>query len=195
VGHGVEQISVMGQLRAASSALAHAVDGPSDILSGLDRFAKTLPGAEFATLCVMVFDGSPHARICSAGHPPPVMVTGDGETRVIEAGRRPPLTLSTEALSDGTFPLAINDVLLMYTDGVVERRAQNFDANLAELGEFLKSHRHQSCRDIAAAVVDDFKPAPEDDQAVLVIRPLHKRDRNYQLHRPTESAVSWPRSD
>ncbi|MBT8241836.1 MAG: serine/threonine-protein phosphatase, partial [Acidimicrobiia bacterium] len=101
VGHGVEQISVMGQLRAASSALAHAVDGPAEILAGLDRFARTLSGAEFATLCVVVFDGSPNARISSAGHPPPVVVTSDGHVQVIEAGRRPPLTLQDDRPIDG----------------------------------------------------------------------------------------------
>ncbi len=53
-----EQISVMSQLRAASNALVHSIPEPVDAIAGLDLFAASKPGAEFATIAIIAFDGT-----------------------------------------------------------------------------------------------------------------------------------------
>ena len=58
VGHGAEQIAVMGQLRAASNALARLLPGPAAVLDGLDRFARDLPGALSSSVVVLFLDGT-----------------------------------------------------------------------------------------------------------------------------------------
>ena len=191
VGHGVEQISAMGQLRAASNALSHAIIGPSEILAGLDRFADGLPFARHATVAVVVFDGTPTARICCAGHPPPIRVDASGGVHVIETGRRAPLTLRSEN-SDGTFPIETGDVVVLYSDGVVERRKGNIDTAINELGDFVSSRSKLSCVEIAKDIVDIFGADAEDDQAVLVLRPVHSRlEMDRAGRKMSSSPVSW----
>lgn len=189
VGHGVRQIGVMGQLRSAAAALAGVVEDPADILAGLDRFAATVPGAEFATVGILVLRGSDQAQIASAGHPPPIRVDAAGEPHLIEAGRRPPLTL-TAIPADGVFDLQTDELIVLYTDGVVERVGQNIDLGITALSSYLASRSTMSCKDLADAIVDEFGADATDDQAVIVLRPIHNRGAEYQLQHRTPSHVS-----
>ncbi|MEM9745713.1 MAG: PP2C family protein-serine/threonine phosphatase [Actinomycetota bacterium] len=191
VGHGIDQVSVMGQLRAASNALAHAVDGPDEILAGLDRFASPISTARFASVAVAVFDGTPTARICCAGIPPPIRVDTNGGVSLVDAGRRPPLTFPTGERVAGSFPAGIGDVVVLYTDGVVERRDVDLNESMRSLGDFVGERSTEPCHAIADAIVDEFGADAEDDQAVLVIRPLHQRGDDYALSRPEVSHATW----
>lgn len=186
VGHGLAQVGVMGQLRAASAALAQVADEPDAVLHGLDRFAGTVAGAEHATVAVVVLDGTNQARTASAGHPPPIRVTPEGRTQVIETGRRAPLTVAS-GNGPTTFELCLGDLLVMYTDGVVERSGENIDRGIEALGKFVASRRKLDCLQIAVAIVDEFGVDASDDQAVLVLRPVHRRADG---HRPAVSQVS-----
>ena len=189
VGHGVEQISVMGQLRAASNALAHSIEEPDAILAGLDRFAASIPAARFATLAVVVIDGSETGRICCAGHPPPIRIDAEGGVHIIEGGRRPPLTFAGGAAAE--FAIALGDLLVIYTDGVVERPGTLIDDRIAALGRFVNERFDRSCHEIVTDIVDVFGVDAQDDQAVLVLRPIHNRGPDYDLAKATQSSVSW----
>jgi serine phosphatase RsbU (regulator of sigma subunit) len=191
VGHGVEQISTMGQLRAAANALAHSIAEPVDIIAGLDRFAASTPGAHFATIAIIVFDGSNTARICCAGHPPPILVNREDPTFVIDTGRRAVLTVGSSGPS-GAFQLALGDLIVMYTDGVVERRDEDFDDNISALGEFVRQRHDQPCINIATDIVDEFGRDATDDQAVLVLRPLHIEATHSDASVHAPPSVSWP---
>lgn len=131
VGHGLREIGVMGQLRAASNALAQTIEDPQAIVAGLDKFAATVSGAAMATVSVVVIDGSVTARICSAGHPPPIRVPAQGGVEIVDGGRRTPLTIAGTPLTPGRFTFDTGDLLVLYTDGVVERRGRGFDVGLA----------------------------------------------------------------
>lgn len=189
VGHGVEQISVMGQLRAASNALAHAVEEAGAIVDGLDSFGRDLPGAALATVAVLVLDASTTGHIVCAGHPPPILVHADGSRELLEMGRRAPLAIGGPTPS-GTFEYSIGDLIVMYTDGVVERRTRTIDEGIAALGDFVSARRHDPCRTLSTAIVDEFGAAAEDDQAVVVMRPLHNRADGYRLDKRTAPSVS-----
>lgn len=191
VGHGLAQVGVMGQLRAASSALSHVSAEPGAVLDGLDRFAETVAGAEHATVAVVVLDGSDRARTASAGHPPPIRVTPDGGTEVIETGRRAPLTVPSCA-GPTSFELCVGDLLVMYTDGVVERSGEHIDRGIESLSRFVACRRGLDCLDIAAAIVDEFGADAVDDQAVLVLRPVHRRS---ERRRPMASTVSLAKGE
>ncbi|MGF1598054.1 MAG: PP2C family protein-serine/threonine phosphatase [Acidimicrobiales bacterium] len=196
VGHGVEQIAVMGQLRAASNALARSCERPHELLAALDGFARDVRGAAMATLVVLAIDGTTTARLASAGHLPPLHVTTDGALHIIEAGRRPPLTIEGRSAT-ATFTFTVGDVIVLYTDGVVERRGAAIDDGIAALGRFIRERRHFPCGDLVTAILDDFGTDADDDMAVMALRPLHQRSADYQFaHRHTpELDAGTPEAD
>lgn len=180
VGHGVTQIGVMGQLRAAANALSRSCDEPNDVLDALDAFARDLPGATMATITVVMLDGSTRARVGSAGHPPPLLVKGDGESQLIEQGRRPPLGLGTPN-AYGTFEFSVGDLIVLYTDGLVERRTESIDDGISRVLDYTRAHISEPCRDIAAGLVDTVAVDATDDVAVMVLRPRNHRGPHFQL--------------
>ncbi|NND75212.1 MAG: serine/threonine-protein phosphatase [Ilumatobacter sp.] len=179
VGHGVSQIGVMGQLRAASNALARTLPQPADVLTSLDAFAADVPGAAYASAMVLMLDGTTTGRIAAAGHPPLLHVSASGVVDVVEAGRGPLLGVSGER-PGATFTYGIDDLLVMYTDGLVERRRGNHDIG-ADVGRFVAGRLDEPCDVIAAEVVDRFGADSDDDIVVLVLRPRNHRSPDYLL--------------
>ncbi|SNS55648.1 anti-anti-sigma factor [Geodermatophilus pulveris] len=132
VGQGPAAAAVMGQLRSALSAALLQGCSPAEALELLDRFAVRLPGALASTAACLVVDGAAGTvRWARAGHPPPLLVTPDGARLLDGAGSgavlgvpgRPPYT-------EGTADVGPGDTLLLYTDGLVERRGEVLDAGL-----------------------------------------------------------------
>lgn len=189
VGHGVEQIAVMGQLRAATNALGRFCAEPHELLSYLDAFACDLPGAAMATIAVVMLDGTHTARIASAGHPPIIHVRTDGSKQIIELGRRTPLTIPAPQAATATFGYEVDDLVVMFTDGLIERRGSSFDSVMAEVADFVSERRNDACADIAAALVDGYAVEAEDDIALLVLRPRNHRAPDHLLRRLDEPVV------
>lgn len=180
VGHGVRQISVMGQLRAASNALARSLSDPAEILRVLDSFAVDVPGAEYASVAVLMLDGTTTARIASAGHPPLLHVRAAGGHSLVEAGRGPLLAIPGRRDS-ATFEYEIDDIFVQYTDGLVDRRGVSVDRVLDEIGGFVADSATEPCADIGAAVIDRFAQDADDDVVVVVLRPRNHRSPDYLL--------------
>jgi serine phosphatase RsbU (regulator of sigma subunit)/anti-sigma regulatory factor (Ser/Thr protein kinase)/anti-anti-sigma regulatory factor len=133
VGHGVTASGVMGQLRAV---LRDRLDSGADIaeaLAAADRFTRRLPAAHATTVCLAVLDQADGTLwYCTAGHPPPLVVTAAGETRFLSGTGGTPLG------TGGTFPvrsevLESGDLLLLYTDGILERPGRTLPGSTAEL--------------------------------------------------------------
>ncbi len=180
VGHGVTQIGVMGQLRAAANALSRACDEPGEVLDALDAFARELPGAALTTLTVVMLDGSTTGRIASAGHPPPLLIKPNGGSTMLEQGRRPPLGFGTPN-AHGTFEFAVGDLIVLYTDGLVERRGEMIDDGIRRVIAQAEREMREPCRDIASKLVESVGDDATDDVAVLVLRPRNHRAPHYQL--------------
>lgn len=174
VGHGLEAAVAMGQLRGALSALAQT-GAPSRILEQLDAFVETVPEAATATIAYVELDpASGRIQYACAGHPPPLVVSPDGHTRFLWDGRSAPLgsTLgdvreqATDVLEDG-------ETLVLYTDGLVERRKESFDEGLARLAAASKLHPPD-----APSLADDLCEAllnghnQDDDVCVLTVHRL-----------------------
>lgn len=180
VGHGVRQISVMGQLRAASNALARSLRDPAEMLRVLDAFAADVPGAEFASAAVLMLDGTNTASIASAGHPPLLHVKAAGGHALIEGGRGPLLAIPGRRESD-TFDYEIDDIFVQYTDGLIDRRGRVADEILDEIAEFVARSAPNPCEQIAADVIERFAGDADDDVVLVVLRPRNHRSPDYLL--------------
>ena len=188
VGHGVEQISVMGQLRAAANAFARVCSTPAEILSMLEVFANELPDADMTTVQVLMLDGSETIGLASAGHLPPVVVDTEGRYTIVDTGGRPPLSLFGSG-TDQSFTAGVGDTIVLYTDGVVERPGTVIDQGIEELARFVAEHHEKSVTEIVDLTLDHFAPNSSDDLALLLLRPVHERTDTYRLQRKQEVGV------
>jgi sigma-B regulation protein RsbU (phosphoserine phosphatase) len=166
-GHGVAAAAVMGQLRSAIAALHLDHATPDAVVRRLERLAILEDG--FATVLCGTVDRHGRFRWTSAGHPPPLLVRRDGSVELLATDPAPPLgaghlvrpVVHEHQLADG-------DVVVLYTDGLIERR----DEHLADAFDRLLAVAATAAGGDLAGVVDLFLrelPAGTDDVAVLAI--------------------------
>ncbi|MEE1942687.1 SpoIIE family protein phosphatase [Streptomyces sp. TRM 70361] len=175
VGRGLEAASVMGQLRSALSASMRVADGPAQALYGLDLYARSLDGA-LATTTVKV-DIDTHTRTLtysSAGHLPPMLCHPGKQVELLDQATDVPLAARSRPSHR---PQAIasylpGSVLILYTDGLVERRHESIDVGLKRLAESLARHSDRGPEEIADSLLDDLgmNNGTADDAALVVIR-------------------------
>jgi serine phosphatase RsbU (regulator of sigma subunit) len=178
VGHDIAAAAVMGQLRTMLRTIAWTLgDAPAAQVQRLDRAMQDLAVDAMATLVyarVEPEDGSDGRTLhwTNAGHPPPLLVTSDGVVTFLDEGA-PDLVVGVQPdteRTDDTVVLPRGSTLLLYTDGLVERRGETITVGLDRLAD--AAHRHQ------ALDVDDFLDAIlgdllgqelADDVAVLAV--------------------------
>ncbi|MGE0028249.1 MAG: SpoIIE family protein phosphatase [Thermoleophilia bacterium] len=170
VGHGVEAASAMGQLRSSWRILQQLRVTPGRALEHLDRFARDVEGAAAATAaCLDVLADGTVAYAC-AGHPPPLLVPRDGPARYLMDGRSTPLGMGLYRFAAGIAPFGRDDVLVLFTDGVVERRGRGIDVGLERLREVAGAAAALPSDQLLDAVVAGMAPGGADDQALLALR-------------------------
>lgn len=135
VGKGVQAAANMGQLRNALRAIAVERLKPPSALARLDRLAGDGLEATFATIVYAVFDSKVGVlRHSSAGHPPPVVAFPDGRVELLEGGRGLPLGTGLGAkYRQSVLELPAGSIVLLYTDGLVERRGASIDDGIEAL--------------------------------------------------------------
>jgi anti-sigma regulatory factor (Ser/Thr protein kinase) len=193
VSRGVRAASVMGQLRNALRA--YALDGhpPAVVLERLHSMLRALERREMATLVYIVLD--PQAlsyALASAGHPPPLVLTEDGTVDTIEEGRGPPLGAVAETIyHETTGELRPGSTLLLYTDGLVERRDMWIDEGIELLAKEAKAAVGSTPEELVERLLAALVPegGGSDDVAVLAVRltPLPRERLSLQL--PAEPPV------
>jgi anti-anti-sigma factor len=135
VGHGVEAAAVMSQLRTALRMQIVAGHSIVEALEAVDRFHEHVPGSNSATLCVGSLDyATGEFHYCTAGHPPPLLVSADAKSRYVEPSGAGPLGSGT-GFSVHTEVLNIGDSVLLYSDGLIERPGRPLGASTAEFAD------------------------------------------------------------
>ncbi|GAA5146900.1 hypothetical protein GCM10023340_18500 [Nocardioides marinquilinus] len=135
-GHGVTAASAMTQLRTALRAYLHEGHTPAEALDLLDRLMDGLLEVGVATAAVAVIDiAAGAAEIASAGHPAPMMVDTDGHASGVEVARRPLLGVGVGGAPLTRVELPPGAMLVLYTDGLVERRGADLELRTARLHE------------------------------------------------------------
>ncbi|MFI6491303.1 PP2C family protein-serine/threonine phosphatase [Streptomyces sp. NPDC050564] len=140
VGHGLEAATVMGMLRSALSASTRTVEGPAKALEVLGLYARSVEGAMATTAVAAVIDAdSRQIAYSSAGHPPPVLLHSDGTCRLLDRATDPPLGVRPEHVPrpQSAVPYTSGDTLVLYSDGLIERRGEDIDAGLDRLTDAL----------------------------------------------------------
>ncbi len=174
VGHGLEAAAAMGRLRIALAALAAHADGPGRLLAHLDAFAVRTHAAEFATACCAELDPTTGVlRYASAGHPPMVAVLPDGTLRWLDEGRSPPLYgRARDDRAEASVTLAPGTVLVLYSDGLVERRRESLATGLERLGRSLAAARDLPVGALCDRLLEELGVADsrDDDVVVLCVR-------------------------
>ncbi|MGE7386329.1 PP2C family protein-serine/threonine phosphatase [Streptomyces sp. NPDC004126] len=175
VGHGLRAAGVMGQLRSALSAASHVATGPAQALEVLGLYARSVDGAESTTAASVFIDWETRVlTYSSAGHPPPALCHPDGTVTFLDQATDPPLGARPEHVSRPQARTAFTDgcVLLLYTDGLVERRREDIDTGLARLADSLARHRTDDPDTLGDALLTDLIPAAglTDDTALIVMR-------------------------
>jgi hypothetical protein len=172
VGRGLGAATAMGQLRTAARAGADAGLGPELVVDRLDRFVERTGTGFMASLVYAELDlveGT--LRYSCAGHLPPLLVRADGDAGFLWHARSTPLGVRGAAAraADGVV-LAPGDTLLLYTDGVVERRGRSLTAGLDELAEVVTNAfaARVPVDEVLGALVD--RAVSHDDACVLAVR-------------------------
>ncbi|SHL08939.1 PP2C family protein-serine/threonine phosphatase [Actinacidiphila paucisporea] len=175
VGHGVGAASVMGMLRSALSAAIRVADGPSGALEALGLYARSLDGATATTtFACQVFPVSRLLTYSSAGHPPPVLMHADGTYHLLDSATDPPLGVRLEHVPrpQATAEYQPGDLLVLYTDGLIERRGEDIDAGLARLVAVTGEFRHLPPEDVADGLLHTLAnpEGQQDDISLMVTR-------------------------
>ncbi|MFF7969852.1 SpoIIE family protein phosphatase [Streptomyces sp. NPDC007905] len=140
VGHGLEAATVMGMLRSALSAASRAVAGPAQALEVLGLYARSVDGALAATAVTALVDTRAQVIVySSAGHPPPVLMHPGGACQLLDQATDPPLGARPAHVPRPQAGTSYNhgDILVLYTDGLIERRDEDIDTGLHRLTDTL----------------------------------------------------------
>ncbi len=171
-GRGLEAATLMASLRYAIRAYAMQGDPPARVLAKLANFLQIPRDGHFATvLCCSVDIPARCATFANAGHPPPLLLH-DGDATFIDVPPGSPVGASdAPAYNDTTTMLPAGATLVMYTDGLVERRGEVLDAGLDRLRTAAASGGPLPLQPLLTKIVDETIPnGSTDDTALLGVR-------------------------
>ena len=174
VGHGLSAAAVMGMLRSALSAVIRANPSPAQALEILGLYARSVDGATAATAVKVLIDTRSTLIIYSnAGHPPPVLLHSDGTCELLDKATDPPLGAREHHVPrpQAGVGYAQGDTLVLYTDGLIERRDEDIDTGIERLSTALAQDQALSpdlLADALLARLDVANGAPDDIALVII---------------------------
>jgi serine phosphatase RsbU (regulator of sigma subunit) len=174
-GHDAGAAVAMGQIRAAARALAPTHE-PARLLEELDRFVMATSSQPMVTAAAVLLDPGERTLVYSlAGHPPP-MLRSPGSAAVSLEHVDPPLGVPAITRAQHTVEMAPSSTLILYTDGLIERRGEPIDVGLRRLAAAVDDTPVASPDRLCASILDKCLRNVQrtDDTALIcaVIQPL-----------------------
>lgn len=192
-GHGLPAASTMGQLRNALRAYALSGAGPSEIVASLDAFLRYFARGAMVTLLVGILEKDLATfRYVSAGHVPPLVVGGEGASFAPTGDADPPLgRRKTSVARERSLSVDRGATLLLYTDGLIERRGESLDVGLARLERLAtKVAIETDPNDALLSLVSAILPEEHtDDAAVMLVHRFRHIAEEFSLGLPAEARV------
>jgi PAS domain S-box-containing protein len=197
VGHDLAAAVAMSHVRSALRSIAVTTGaGPAEVLQRVDQALRTLQSDAVATTVVARIEqtqdekdqGRTRLRWSSAGHPPPMLITPEGTVAPLAAGRPDPLLgiMPDTRRNEAEVVIDRGATVVLYTDGLVERRDQPLRQGIERLRETLDDLAGLPLDDLCDEVVARLLPErPADDVALVAVR-LHPQDRP----RPAEAGLN-----
>lgn len=169
VGRGIEAAVTMGQLRSATRALASTGQPPARLLEALDAYGTRHRVGFMTTVVYAEVDVEVRElRFACAGHLPPVLAPGSEPAHLAWKGRSAPLGLGGKEGAErpeASCQLEPGSLVVLYTDGLVERRREPLDAGLERLVAKVEANRAEPPNRLAANVLHAFETAEREDDA------------------------------
>src|SRR3712207_3446303 len=174
-GHDRHAAAAMAQVRNVLRGVAHSQpESPARVLAALDRALGDLAVGTLATavLARVEHTADEHVlRWSNAGHPPPVLLAADGSVVLLE--REPNRLLGVDPGAprvEHSAPMPPGATLLLYTDGLIERRGATLDAGLAWLLDAVSGMQGLSLEELCDRLLAVLPSALDDDVALLAVR-------------------------
>ena len=175
VGRGLAAAAVMGQLRSSARALLLTGAEPATLLEQLDASAALIPDAFCTTVFVAIIDAKTATmQYSNAGHPPAVLATPNSQPRLLDNALSVPLVVHRDEPRSQAFEeLVPGSTLMLYTDGLVERRDESIDDGIERVCEILTATSGLPVNEVADIVLCELSPPEgyDDDVAIVVCRP------------------------
>ena len=170
-GHGLRAAVIMGRIRSALRAYSLLGVSPEEVLDLVDRKVQHFEMETFATVvCAVTKPPYDTVAVAVAGHPPPVVAAPGQPAALVDVRISPPVGTGRDLRRESvTVPLSPGAVLVLYTDGLIERRGQLLDVGLERLRATVTTAAADTvARDVMHRLVAD--EAPIDDIALVVVR-------------------------
>jgi sigma-B regulation protein RsbU (phosphoserine phosphatase) len=177
-GHGLNAAVIMGRVKSALRAYALVSDGPEHVLELTDRKIHHFEIDTMVTvICATSKPPYHELTLCSAGHLPPVLGVPGRESELLKLPVGPPLgTVAGIKRASTTVTLPTGGVLLLYTDGLVERRDEDIELGLGRLCAAVQpAHPESVCHTVMHSFADE---TVTDDIALLAMRRTADRTPN-----------------
>lgn len=180
VGRGIDAATTMGQLRSAIRALASAEAGPARLLERLDRFVERVESARMATVAYAEIDLTANELVYAcAGHLPPLLAEPGGAPRYLLEARSGALgsRAGRRVRTEQRTPLSPGSRLLLYTDGLIERRNRGLDAGFEVLARTYAGRRGSPLPGLTTALADMLVGQEHADDVCLLCLALGTEQR------------------
>jgi hypothetical protein len=175
MGRGVRAAAAMAQMRAATRAYIADDPEPDVVLHKLDGLFTAYDLGQLVTMVYLLIDGE-RVRLINAGHPPPLILHPDGPPAQVPTEPGPPLGTETPVRTSTTFAIAHGDLLLAYTDGLIERRDEDIDVGQQRLLDCADQLRQGPLDEQLAKLVNQVRDhSRSDDVAALALLHVIRR--------------------
>ncbi|TQK50927.1 serine phosphatase RsbU (regulator of sigma subunit) [Streptomyces sp. SLBN-118] len=182
-GHDLQATVAMSHMRNMLRGIAaDRKEPPGKILGRLDAAIGILYPHRTLTCIYALVEKPAEAQpwklqYAAAGHPTPLLITAEGDTRFLTEGRSMLLGVEpTQRRSDATEVLPWNSTVLFYTDGLIERRAEDLDRGGARLRQHAAALAQEPLESFCDELLSGLAEASNDDVALIAVRipPRHE---------------------